>query len=129
MGHHDNSEDNVKLILTYMSILLFTVFFLNIFIGVIGQNYSCQEAVSHLSFQRDRAEICRNFIFRACLMPTNLCGPWQALCIVIVSFGCLIAVVLLSVNEQTNIDCTLVFALFQALILCASYQNRDVPWL
>jgi len=66
---HDNI---INLVFSYFAVLIFTVFFLNIFIGVIGENYGMEKERAHQSFQELRAGHCLAWHLRASVMPAPI---------------------------------------------------------
>jgi len=118
---------------TYGSVILFSVFFLNIFIGVIGENYSNQKRISRLMYQNARANCCCQFLLRASVIPGMLCSP------LIASIVAMLAA-LVSLAAQV-IDFALdgghklppwlqrsIFVIAQGIMVIAAYQNPAKLW-
>ena len=68
--------DMLEVALLYMAVTFFSVFILNIFIGVLGEQYALQKQHCVLIFRRRRAELCLRYMqrihaqhFRACSGP------------------------------------------------------------
>jgi len=120
--------DTLRMFLTYTSILMFTVFFLNIFIGVIGENYSIQKGLSPLVFQNVRSGCCCAFLLRASCIPAFLCQPCVAGAAS--AFAGAVALGIQVANYMgTRIGYAAVsFALCQTVMVLAAYQNPSAPW-
>merc|ERR1711971_102337 len=59
----------VSLYLTYFPVIMFTVFFLNIFIGVISEKYAIAQEQGPLRSQEVLADACMKFLLRAKRIP------------------------------------------------------------
>ena len=124
--------DWLEPLISYSAMLLFTVFFLNIFIGVIGSNYERQKAHSAEIVQSVRTGICLTFLLRAKLIPCRLCSPRCALA------GCLAAMALamavqfagLARSEASWLQRWYLplFCLCQAVMVLAAYQDEESAW-
>ena len=71
-------EDRLELMLLYGGVLFFSIFVLNIFIGVIGEQYSNERDLSTHKFLGLRASSCLTFMLRASVIPCDLCSPQAA---------------------------------------------------
>jgi len=122
------STDDLQMLLTHLSVLLFTVFFLNLFIGVIGENYSIQKSMSSLLFQKVRAGICSTYLLRASIIPEWLfpsCAAPLMFCAGAISLG----LQLLQLVGCISVPyCSLAFAACQAVMTVSCYQSSDCPW-
>uniref|UniRef100_A0A7S2QH44 Uncharacterized protein n=1 Tax=Zooxanthella nutricula TaxID=1333877 RepID=A0A7S2QH44_9DINO len=122
------SESHLQMALTYLSVLLFTVFFLNVFIGVIGENYSIQKTLSPLVFQKVRAGICSTYLLRASVIPGWMC-PTAAGCLSAAAGAVMLLLQAYQLAAQRPLGCpALVFAACQATMFVCCYQNADLPW-
>eukprot|EP00913_Durusdinium_trenchii_P022440 g21078.t2 len=65
----DPPEDQLELIVLYGSVLFFSVFVMNIFIGVISEQYASEKKQVHLAFQSLRASSCLTFLMRVSVIP------------------------------------------------------------
>eukprot|EP00930_Biecheleria_cincta_P068184 TRINITY_DN5537_c0_g5_i1.p1 TRINITY_DN5537_c0_g5~~TRINITY_DN5537_c0_g5_i1.p1 ORF type:complete len:910 (+),score=129.48 TRINITY_DN5537_c0_g5_i1:116-2845(+) len=65
-------DDTLELLLMYAGVSFFSIFVLNIFIGVIGEQYSTEKQQVKLMFQNVRASCCLTFLLRALVLPCNL---------------------------------------------------------
>ncbi|CAE7830473.1 unnamed protein product [Symbiodinium sp. CCMP2592] len=75
-GMPDEPEgDMLDVGLLYMSVTFFSVFILNIFIGVLGEQYSIQKEHCVALFRRRRAELCLRYMQRMhCLQQFRVCS-------------------------------------------------------
>uniref|UniRef100_A0A7S2QGS3 Uncharacterized protein n=1 Tax=Zooxanthella nutricula TaxID=1333877 RepID=A0A7S2QGS3_9DINO len=115
-------------IFTPLAVCAFSIFFLNIFIGVIGENYSIQKQVSHLVFLQVRAGLCNTYMLRSTVIPGWLfpkaAGP--AAVVAGISMAVLQAWVMLTDADLKSPP--VVFACCQATMLLCCYQNAHEPW-
>jgi len=129
--------DELTQLICYSSVLIFTIFFLNIFIGIIGENYTLQKERSHEIFQEARTEACLAYLLRAKAVPSCLCSTRCAVGLAVV--GAISAIVVqatsLSMEDVAEPLCVANgWALFggffvsQAMILLAAYQDPSAPW-
>lgn len=123
------ADDYLRRSLTYASVLVFTVFFLNIFIGVIGENYSNQKVLSPLTFQKVRSGICCAYLLRASVLPTRLCNTPASL---VYAFLAILLATGIHVSQGRSriFGDTIPAAVFcacQLTMLVAAYQNTTVP--
>jgi len=125
----DNPLSSLRLLLTYASVLAFTVFFLNIFISVIGENYSTQKMMSPLVFQGVRSSICCTYLLRASVIPGWLCSVPCAVGLFILAVVAMLLLQVSIVIPDINVPCTpLLIVLCQLMMMTAVYQDPDMPW-
>ena len=67
------SDDALEAVLLYLAVSVFTIIILNIFIGVIGEEYSRLQEESVLSFRQQRAKICLDYMLRKPFMGSDVC--------------------------------------------------------
>ena len=79
-------EDTIKLLLLYVGVLVFSVFVLNIFIGIISEELEHGREQTELLFHSARTASCSTFLLRVCVLPCDLLGGRGALVL-----GCLAA--------------------------------------
>ena len=79
-------EDTIKLLLLYVGVLVFSVFVLNIFIGIISEQLEHGREQTELLYHSARTASCSTFLLRVCVLPCNLLGGRGALVL-----GCLAA--------------------------------------
>jgi hypothetical protein len=124
------SNDKVMRLLIFISVLVFTVFFLNIFIGVIGELYSDQKALSGMVFQNVRAGICAAFLLRASVVPSDVLSRCAANCLTVCAAAVAIGVQIYRFTRPPGATMlgVSVFVACQFLMVFASYQNPAAPW-
>uniref|UniRef100_A0A7R9ZVJ9 Ion transport domain-containing protein n=1 Tax=Pyrodinium bahamense TaxID=73915 RepID=A0A7R9ZVJ9_9DINO len=124
----DHHLSGLRLVLTYASVLIFTVFFLNIFISVIGENYSIQKTLSPLVFQAVRSNICCTYLLRASVLPGWIhsipCVAGIATLMAVAILLLLLTVILRVAPSHPLL--TLLFALFQLTLMVVSYHNPSM---
>lgn len=69
------NTDPLEAALLYLAVTVFTVVILNIFIGVIGEEYSRLKEESPLLFRQQRARMCLHYVLRKPHFRCNLCSP------------------------------------------------------
>ena len=79
-------EDTIKLLLLYVGVLVFSVFVLNIFIGIISEQLEHGREQADLLFHSARTASCSTFLLRVCVLPCDWLGARGALLL-----GCLAA--------------------------------------
>lgn len=65
-------DDYLELMLLYGGVLFFSTFVMNIFIGVISEQYASEKEQGDVMFERVRAHSCLNYLTRISLLPCNL---------------------------------------------------------
>jgi len=122
-------EDILELGLTYISTILFTIFFLNIFIGVIGEQYSLEKQRCKRTFQNRRASACLTFLLRAKVLPCALVQSCvaEAVLVLTVLLSMALQVHGLTSDELWPHCCPAFFGL-QVVMFLAAYQNPKAPW-
>ena len=65
-------DDYLELMLLYGGVLFFSIFVMNIFIGVISEQYASEKEQGDVMFERVRAHSCLNYLTRISLLPCNL---------------------------------------------------------
>ncbi|CAE8636699.1 unnamed protein product [Polarella glacialis] len=124
--------DWLELLTVYASILFFTVFILNIFIGVISEMYIVEKENVRLNFRQLRAGSCLQYLLRARIMPCRLCSKVTSFIVIIITTMVAVAVqgfylVVREGADQTWIGGSLFFC--QLIIVLASYQNPSAAWV
>ncbi|CAE7582147.1 unnamed protein product [Symbiodinium natans] len=125
--------DRLELMLLYGGVLFFSVFVLNIFIGIIGEQYSSERALATHKFYAARASSCLTYLVRASVIPCDLCSSVVAglLC-----HGCAFAALLAQIlalaygwklPEPWQL---LAFVFCQMTMVISAFQCRgsDLPW-
>lgn len=83
------SHNELQAILLYVSVTFFTVFILNIFIGVIGEEYSRLKEECDLGFKQLRAKMCLEYILRKHFFQIHICSKTMSkvVCLAALSIG------------------------------------------
>ncbi|CAJ1345665.1 unnamed protein product [Effrenium voratum] len=127
-------SDSLELLVLYVGVLFFSIFVLNIFIGVISEQYSNEKAKVNLMFQSVRASCCLTFLLRLCCLPFQLVtketasATDAALC-VIATLGLQVESLCFSRQlpgfAQLGAFVTCQLVAYLAAIQC---KGDDVPW-
>lgn len=129
----DVPEDMLELVLLYLGVLFFSIFVMNIFIGVISEQYSNQKQHVGLMFQSLRASSCLLYLLRMCVIPCNLlsynCAALIASAVVLVTLALQVASLGFS-RQLPYLLQLMAFVVCQLVIFMASIQCRgsDYPW-
>lgn len=125
----DPFRDNVQLLLNMLAVCAFGVFILNIFIGVIGEQYSLQSELAPLTFQGVRASTCQGFLLRARVLPCGLCSTTAAAVSVGVAAATMVAAQVIGLHQGRALRCCgPLFVVCQGAMFLASYQNPNMFW-
>lgn len=86
------SDNELESMLLYVSVTFFTVFILNIFIGVIGEEYSRLKEECSLGFKQLRAKMCLDYILRKHFFQIHICSKTMSkvICLTAISIGMII---------------------------------------
>lgn len=124
-----NEDSALKLILVLAAVMYFSVFILNIFIGVIGELYvSLKENVA-ISFKQVRAASCFNFLLRCRVFPCSICSlRMSSFVIGVAVLFALATQVYCFVDHRYAAWVNVVFLVSQFTIVGASYQDSESPW-
>jgi len=115
--------------LTYVAVLVFSMFVLNIFIGVIGEQYEVQKERCPIIFQHRRATACFNFLIRAKVLPCTLLSRRLALVVQALAVGSMLALQFEGLRRGSSLPWTKSsFILCQLVTLFCAYQNPKAPW-
>lgn len=119
-----------ELALTYASVLLFMIFFLNVFIGVMGEQYTNQKAVCKWIFQRTRALACFDYLLRSRVLPCSLAGEKVAFsAAALAAIGCFYLQVVTMMHGRATAFNFPIFVVAMLVMIVASYQNPKAPWV
>jgi hypothetical protein len=122
-------KDALQGVLTYMAAIIFSIFFMNVFIGVIGQQYEEKKEMCHLMFQHQRANACCNFLVRARVIPYSLASDKVATLGGVLGMGCIVAVLGYGLMKREVLPWTIsICVLLQMLIIVSAYQNPSAAW-
>jgi hypothetical protein len=119
--------DPIELAITYVAVLFFSIFILNIFIGVISSQYEKEKEHVLLSFTNHRAHCCLNFLLRARVLPCRLCSKPLSWLITIVAACAALATQVVSLSHGRPRGTTIAFIVTQSIMLMAAYQNPTLP--
>ncbi|CAE8706672.1 unnamed protein product [Polarella glacialis] len=122
--------DVLELLLVYFAVLFFTVFILNIFIGIISEAYIAEKEKCEVSFRRLRAKSCLDFLLRARILPCRLCSKTASVVIMSLAVVTCLAVQAYSFIDHEYADWIgPLFLFLQGVISLGSYQNQTSPWV
>eukprot|EP00929_Paragymnodinium_shiwhaense_P029676 TRINITY_DN16958_c0_g1_i1.p1 TRINITY_DN16958_c0_g1~~TRINITY_DN16958_c0_g1_i1.p1 ORF type:complete len:912 (-),score=194.04 TRINITY_DN16958_c0_g1_i1:135-2870(-) len=124
------SSSDANLMFSYVAVLAFAVFFLNIFIGVIGENYIQEKGDVRRTFQEVRGGICLTFLLRARVIPCGLMSEAVGYGLIasafVVAMSCQVASRYLHL-QLSHIAHLGVLVLCQGLVLLGAYQTLKRP--
>eukprot|EP00929_Paragymnodinium_shiwhaense_P039668 TRINITY_DN20816_c0_g4_i1.p1 TRINITY_DN20816_c0_g4~~TRINITY_DN20816_c0_g4_i1.p1 ORF type:complete len:869 (-),score=99.65 TRINITY_DN20816_c0_g4_i1:393-2999(-) len=126
---HDAYKDAPSRVLIYLSTLLFSIFYLNIFIAILGEHYSEEIDKRKLVVLHKRSVECFTFLTRAQILPTTLCTSHVAIWVFLfaaiaafaIQFYCWFHGDLVLGSRPCFITCLVVMYL-------ASFQNSGETW-
>jgi len=122
-------RNGLELLVTYSAVLFFSIFMLNICIGVIGTAYAEEQARVPRTFLHHRACCCLNFLLRVRVLPTQLCGRRCANIAIILALGlCVFTQVHGLLVHHGALRTRTIFFFSQLVMLLASYQTPDLQW-
>lgn len=113
---------------TYAAVLAFSIFLLNIFIGIISSAYEAEKTVADKAFHRSRALRCRNFLHRTQLVACDLTSQRRSL------FFSLFAIMIYMVWQCMHLGCQVPLwasclqVLVHSGLLLACYQTPNEFW-
>ena len=126
-------EDTIKLLLLYVGVLVFSVFVLNIFIGIISEQLEHGREQTDLLFHSARTASCSTFLLRVRVLPCNMVGGRCALVL-----GCLAALFSMALQAAAlhsgwhlhPLYQMQAFVLSQVTIFLSAIQCRgtNLPW-
>jgi hypothetical protein len=111
----------------YSAILSFSVFFLNIFIGVICEAYADAKGKSAANFQNSRANCCLTFLLQARFIPCSLMSRPVAWFMVFLSMICMLSMQIVGLTSKEEEDRNrlyqlVIFILLFHLMFLGSFQ-------
>jgi len=126
-------DDILELLVLYGGVLFFSVFVLNIFIGVIGEQYSKEKDQVGLMFVSVRASSCLTYLLRIHVLPCNLVTSTTA---AIVGSVCVFSTLTLQVlalffgRQLPGLLQLFAFVACQVITFIATVQCKgsDFPW-
>eukprot|EP00928_Gymnodinium_smaydae_P002938 TRINITY_DN11073_c0_g1_i1.p1 TRINITY_DN11073_c0_g1~~TRINITY_DN11073_c0_g1_i1.p1 ORF type:complete len:865 (+),score=153.71 TRINITY_DN11073_c0_g1_i1:112-2706(+) len=118
----------LELIITYGAVLLFSIFILNIFIGVIGTQYERETEMVPLTFLHHRAQCCLNFLLRTRVLPYKLCSRPVSWLLTGMAVIVALAVQIMGVTSGKLPWTNRIFVLCQLTMLLLAYQHPMAAW-
>jgi len=116
----------------FFSVCSFSVFFLNIFIGVIGENYANEKDSATVSLLRKKSGLCYTFLMRAQLIPCNLMSRRLANLLLYTGIGVILffaGAKILFPAFHFPLDYPLsCFVVAQFMCMLACYQDPEGCW-
>eukprot|EP00933_Yihiella_yeosuensis_P034069 TRINITY_DN27619_c0_g1_i1.p1 TRINITY_DN27619_c0_g1~~TRINITY_DN27619_c0_g1_i1.p1 ORF type:complete len:819 (-),score=148.00 TRINITY_DN27619_c0_g1_i1:117-2573(-) len=118
-----------ELLILFFAVLSFSVFILNIFIGVMGELYVNEKAECVTKFRQLRAGCCVNFLLRCQAIPCNILSEKSATAVMIVAMLIAFGVQIYCFLEHSyEIWVGPTFIACQLTIILSSYQAPSSPW-
>lgn len=122
-------SNDFHLVLTYVSVLMFTIFFMNIFIGVMSEQYMAEREQCNLSFQQLRATSCHSYLLRTIVLPCDLLSSDTALKFLAAAMlMCLILQAVGFWGGSPTPGCWAMYVALQLGIVLCCYQCPQCPW-
>jgi len=123
-------ENILVMIFTYTAVLIFSVFFLNIFIGVIIEQYQMWKGQVQLTYQQVVCHHCLTYLLQARYLPTQLMSRTVARVAFTVAAAGIIGVQAAGLAQGKLIrGSRAVFVTCLIVIITSSFQDREAPWL
>lgn len=124
------SSSNSTLMFAYVSVTIFTVFFLNIFITVISENYSNEKQNAALSFQKKKCGLCLTFLIRAAVLPCQLASASTERLVVLLAAACGLLVLVLDCMHYPFVQSwsMMAFAVLHSISQLMCYQDNSDVW-
>mmetsp|Transcript_27503 Transcript_27503/g.78723 ORF Transcript_27503/g.78723 Transcript_27503/m.78723 type:complete len:810 (+) Transcript_27503:58-2487(+) len=131
-GLPEVSSSGFNLCYAFFAVCSFSVFFLNIFIGVIGENYANEKDSAAVSLLRKKSGLCCTFLMRAQLIPCNLMSRrlanallYTGIGVILFCAGAKILCPALHFPLNYPLSC---FVLAQFMCMLACYQDPEGGW-
>lgn len=124
-------SDNLRLVLILVAVLFFSVFILNIFIGVMGELYLKEKTRASLTFWQLQANSCFQYLLRCRVLPCRLMSQMHGLLLMIMASVVAVVVQVVCMYDHTyrGITVSIIFGVCQASILIGAYQDPDRSWV
>lgn len=125
----DPNINNERLVLTYVAVLAFSMFFINIFIGVISEQYIIMTEMSFLHYRSRLAFRNSSYMVRCCKMPfrglSRACSVLLAIAAGLMMLGLQVACVC---RGGAVPGATLLSVLCMSAMLLAAFQEPQLHW-
>jgi len=124
-----NDLTSVQLALMFAAVTIFSVFILNMFITVIGEQFILESQNVHRSVTMLRSMHCEVHLLRAKLLPCALMT--QTIAAILCIFAMLSALLLqycFFSHVQTPVWAAALMVLCHVVMLIATFQDPDAPW-
>lgn len=122
-------SDNLGLMLKLTGVMVFTLGFMNLFIGVMGEKYSNAKANAKLALWHCRANSCSSYLLEARCLPCGLCSRHRAAQAAALSGMVCLAVQAYGIYTGKAIQGSfLVFLICQMIMMLACFQAPGFPW-
>lgn len=130
-GLPPSSDSNPQLIFSFFAVSSFSVFFLNIFISVICENYTAEKQAAPLSFQKKKCVCCLTFLVRSEALPCRLMSQRVATAVSYLAFLLALASIFLAhmtmVPGKHHFRMSLWFiSMSLAMLVC--FQDPEETW-
>mmetsp|Transcript_30000 Transcript_30000/g.75664 ORF Transcript_30000/g.75664 Transcript_30000/m.75664 type:complete len:768 (+) Transcript_30000:145-2448(+) len=124
-----SEESSVQHAFYCVAICVFSVFMLNIFIGVVGEEYEKQRRMSKCVYRLVRAQKIQSFLTTARVLPCALTSKRMASRVATVACLTALAVQLVGLQQGRPWPWTrLILVMCQATMILATYQNPTEHW-
>jgi len=111
-------------------IVTFTLFFLNIFIGVIGELYQSEQASVHLRYRQLLCQRCLKYMLRYRSMPKRFMSRHIAAVLAVVAVIIPLVVQMKSLVDGVRVPYALsIFSVCMVLLDFASFSRQHHPWV
>ncbi|CAK9072258.1 unnamed protein product [Durusdinium trenchii] len=120
-------KDNMEQVLLLFGVLFFSVFMMNVFIGVINDQYSQEKKTVRLAFQSLRAQSCLTHLLRMRVVPCDLLSARAAATMSVFCVIACVAVQVAALAADVQLPHSwqfMAFFLLQLLTFMASFQRK-----
>lgn len=121
--------DPYTLLLTVVAVVFFTVFFMNLFIGVISEKYVQAKALAPQSLWQLRANSCEGFLLASRCLPCSLMSKTKAACAIAAAILVALTVQIVSIVSRKALPgCFFIFVGCHMVMFVACFQSPGRPW-
>lgn len=125
-----SKDKTLELLLVYAAVLIFTVYILNLFIGIMAEQYIVEKDRCHLVLRQLRAQTCFSYLAKSRILPCNLCSRGSAMIVFALAVACALAIQVYSFlrhGYQSWVGVT--FFVCQFSMVLAAFQDSQAPWI